>query len=265
LNKLMQKLFIHNRKGQKICVVVEKPEKPIGLAFVMDGLSGFKESAHVRLIAEVFLENGFSTVTFDVRNTFGESEGSYEDATITSYYEDLEDVIVWAKKQNWYKEPFCLSGFSVGGYCVDWFAENYPKEVLALASFAAVISGKLDYEAYKQYRPERLAEWESSGWRIDKSASRPWIIKKLNFKTFTADLFNHDLLPEADKLTMPVLVVVGENDTSCPVDQQKIFFEKLPGQKELHIIKGSQHTFTKPEHLKEVKQIFDQWIKKLRN
>lgn len=260
----MEKIFIKNRNDKKICVVVEQPqEKPKGLAFVMDGLSGFKESWHVRICAEVFLNNGFVVVTFDVRNTFGESEGGYEYATISSYYEDLEDVIHWSKNQNWYQEPFCLAGFSLGGFCIDQYAENYPMQVRAIASIAAVISGKLDYESYKQYRSKNLVEWESTGFRIDKSASRPWIIKKLNFKNYVADLLKHDLLPNANKLTMPVLIVVGENDTSCPVSTQKIFFNKLLGQKAMHIIKGAPHTFREPQHLKELKEIFDKWIKSL--
>jgi hypothetical protein len=36
-------------------------------------------------------------VLFDTTHSFGESGGNYEDATTTQYYQDLEDVISWAK------------------------------------------------------------------------------------------------------------------------------------------------------------------------
>lgn len=62
---------------------------------------------------------------------------------------------------------------------------------------------------------------------------------------------------------MPVLLVVGENDIRTPLDHQKILYNVLPGPKELHIIKGSPHTFRDPEHLNELKNIFNQWIKKI--
>lgn len=89
----MEKLFIKNRKEQNISVIIERNESQKGLAFVMHGLSGFKEQTHIETIANAFKEKGFTTVRFDTTNTFGESDGRYEDATTTNYYEDLEDVI----------------------------------------------------------------------------------------------------------------------------------------------------------------------------
>ena len=64
----MQKLFIKNRHDRKICVLVEKPEKPIGLAFVMHGLGGFKEQPHVRAFIQSFLDNNYTVVSFDTTN-----------------------------------------------------------------------------------------------------------------------------------------------------------------------------------------------------
>jgi len=61
---------------------------------------------------------------------------------------------------------------------------------------------------------------------------------------------------------MPVLMIVGDQDDSTLPEHQKIFYERLPGKKEFHIIKGATHTFKDPEHLKELEEIFDQWIKK---
>src|SRR3989338_5280761 len=125
----MPKEFIKNRKGQKIAVLVERPENLKGLAFVMHGLGGFKEQPHIRAIAEAFLESGYTVIRFDTTNTFGESEGNYEDATTTNYYEDLEDVIEWSKNQLWYKEPFALGGHNLGGICSALYAEKYPEKV----------------------------------------------------------------------------------------------------------------------------------------
>jgi len=96
---MQEKTFIKNRKDQKIAVLIEKPEHPKGLVFVMHGLSGFKEQPHIEAYANAFFENGYTAIRFDTTNTFGESDGNYEDATTTNYYEDLEDVINWAKSQ----------------------------------------------------------------------------------------------------------------------------------------------------------------------
>jgi len=96
----MEKLFIKNRKNLKISVIIEKSENQQGLAFVMHGLSGFKEQPHIETFSKSFKDNNYTVIRFDTTNTFGESEWDYADATTTNYYEDLEDVINWAENQD---------------------------------------------------------------------------------------------------------------------------------------------------------------------
>lgn len=258
----MEKVFIKNRKGQKIAVIVEQSDPQVGLAFIMHGLGGFKEQDHISTYAEAFKDKGFTVIRFDTTNTFGESDGKYEEATITNYYEDLEDVIAWAGEQPWYQEPFVLAGHSLGGICTALFAENHPEKVLALAPTSTVVSGNLSAEAHKRDDPEAFAEWERTGWDAQESKSKPGIIKRLPW-SHIVDRLKYDLLPELNKLTMPVLLIVGEHDTGTPPDHQQILFDALPGPKEFHIIKGSPHTFRDKEHLKEVKDIFLKWIDKI--
>src|SRR5437667_2029568 len=128
-----------------IVVRVERNDdpNPKGLAFVMHGLGGTKDEAHIKIFAEAFKEKGFTVVRFDTTNTFGESAGTYEDATVTNYYEDLEDIITWAKSQAWYQEPFYLIGHSLGGISTTLYAEKYPKEIKGLAPISTVVSGTL--------------------------------------------------------------------------------------------------------------------------
>ncbi|KKU48659.1 MAG: hypothetical protein UX68_C0010G0034 [Parcubacteria group bacterium GW2011_GWA2_46_9] len=253
----MEKLFIKNRKGQKIAVIVEKNVDQRGLTFVMHGLGGFKEQDHIQTFADAFKEKGYTVIRFDTTNTFGESDGNYEDATTTNYYEDLEDVIEWAKKQPWYEQPFCLAGHSLGSICIALYAEKYPDRVKALAPISTVVSGKLSIATEKHKKVAE--EWQRTGWRVENGYAG--IVKKLKW-SHVEDRLKYDLLPEANKLTMPVLLIVGENDDGTPPEHQQILYEKLPGRKELHIIKGAPHTFREKDHLAEIKKIFLRWIDK---
>lgn len=261
----MEKVFIKNRNDKKICVVVEQPEEqPKGLAFVMHGFGGFKEQLHIQAIAETFLSNKYITVRFDTTHAFGESEGSYEDATQTGYYFDLVDVINWSKSQSWYSEPFCFAGHSCGGYCTALFAENFPKIIKAVAPISTVVTGPLTIEAYKAtYGLEKYNEWEQTGWQVSESSSIPGLEKKLKWHPYIEDLVTNDLLLLSDKLTMSVLLIVGSEDTITPLSDQKLLFKKIPGKKELHVINGALHTFRETQHIKELKEIFDKWIKSL--
>lgn len=248
-----------NRHGLRIVVLVEENPHARGLAIVMHGLSANKEELQVLNTSQAFKEEGFTVVRFDTTNTFGESDGQYEDATVTSYYSDLEDVIAWCKKQPWYREPFYLAGHSLGAISTALYAENHPQEVKALAPLSALVSGELSKETQHE-RPE-VKDWEKTGWRVEKSNTSPTGFKRLPW-SHMIDRLKYDLLPKADNLTMPVLLVVGDNDTITPYQHQKMLYDKLPGDKELHIIKEAPHTFRRPEHLDEVKEILKTWIQK---
>jgi len=250
----MEKIFIKNQKNQNIVVIIERAENQVGLAFVMHGLGGSKDQAHIETFAKAFSNNNYSVVRFDTTNTFGESDGNYEDATTTNYYEDLEDVIRWSKKQDWYQEPFVLCGHSLGGICTALYAEKYSKEVKALAPISTVVNGEFSWRTRTK---EELKNWKETGWQIRQSFSG--ITKKLKW-SHMEDRLKFDLLKKVEKLTMPVIMIVGDMDDSTPPDQQKILFDKLPGRKELHIIKGAPHTFRDPNHLEEIYQLMNKWI-----
>lgn len=257
----MEKIFIKNRKEQKLAVVVEQGVTQKGLAFVMHGLGGFKESPQTRATVEPFLTAGYTVVSFDTTNTFGESDGNYEDATTTNYLEDLEDVIEWAKAEVWYVEPFILTGHSLGGICTALYAQHHLEKVKGLALLSTVVSGALSLHSPEHEK--QLLEWKRTGWRVTESESQPGRMKRLKW-SHVADRLKYDLLPDAHKLTMSVLLVVGKKDESCPVEHQKILYATLPdGKKELRIIPGAPHTFREKAHLDELKRILTGWIESL--
>src|SRR3989344_6920285 len=122
------KVNIKNRKGEKIVVLLRLNPNQKGLAFVMHGLGGFKEQDHLQPMSKAFEKRGYSVVLFDTTNSIGEGGGKYENATITTYYEDLEDVIKWSEGQEWYQKPFALVGHSLGGICTALYAEKFPSK-----------------------------------------------------------------------------------------------------------------------------------------
>jgi len=258
----MPKVFIKNRKNQKICVLVEEKKNPRGLVFVMHGLGSFKESATVKSRSDVFSEANFTVVRFDTTNTLGESDGCYEKATTTNYYQDLEDVIGWSKKQTWYIEPFVLIGSSLGGFCVAYYAEKHTNEVKALTLVAPVVSGRFRVEAHKKYDLEKFKLWRKTGWFVRESVSKPGVTLKLPW-SHMVDGLKYNLLPRVNKLTMPVLIIVGEKDESTPVYQVRKLYKLLPGQKELHIIKGAPHVFRTKKYLNQTQSILKKWIGKV--
>lgn len=249
-----------NRRELKIVtnVYVQDPSK--GLVFIMHGLGGYKEQPHLTAFAEVFLDHGYTVVKFDTTNSFGESGGFYENASVTSYREDLEDVINWAKGEDWYKEPYILVGHSLGGISSILHAQKYPNEIAALAPISTVVSGKTYKETYTH---EQLENWEKTGWFSKPSKSKPGRIKNLKW-SFIKDIEKYDVIPEIEKISMPVLLIVGDKDTTTFPRHQRILFDSIRGsRKEFHLIEGAPHSFVDNAHLDEIRQIFDRWIRKV--
>jgi pimeloyl-ACP methyl ester carboxylesterase len=255
------KTFIRNRDGAKLCVVIEGSQQAGNLAFVMHGLGGTKEGAEIRAIATALRELDYTVVSFDASHTIGESEGEYEDATATNYYADLKDVIGWASSQAWYTEPFLLCGHSFGGLCTALFAENYPKKIKGLAPISTVVSGQLSFETHRMFRdPQELENWKREGKMV--RTNRHGVDLYLKWSNME-DRLQYDLLPQADYLTMPVLMIVGDRDKSTPVEHQKILFEKLPEPKEFHIIEGAGHVFREEHERVELHNLVKAWAAKL--
>ncbi|MBI2545611.1 alpha/beta fold hydrolase [Candidatus Woesearchaeota archaeon] len=256
----MQKLFIKNRSGKRIALILDTVADQKGVVFIAHGRGGFKEQEHINAFSEAFKQAWYSTIRWDARNTVGESEGLMEDVTITSYYEDLVDVISWAKLQPWYQEPFILCGHSLGGIIAILYAEKFREKVKALAPISTVVSWSLSKETFDS---KLLENWENVGYYNEESKSTPGLIRKMKW-AYIADRTGYDVLKEASALIMPVLLIVGENDHSTPLEHQQILYEAIPHtKKELHIIKGAEHTFREKKHLEEIKDIILKFVKSI--
>ncbi|HWY79360.1 MAG TPA: alpha/beta fold hydrolase [Candidatus Sulfotelmatobacter sp.] len=249
---MKERLVLSNRINQKIVGVVNQPEGSKGLAVVMHGLGGTKEDPIVTSIAQSFLSQGITVVRFDTTNTFGESDGNYADATTTNFVHDLEDVIEQLKDTPWYTYPFYLAGHSLGGLAVTVFSERNPKLVKGLGQAAPVISGQLT-EAVRG--SDYIRTWEERGFRQEDDPIHPGLKWQ-----HMLDRRKYDLLQFANRLTMPVLLVIGENDTHIPVAHQKILYSKLPSPKAIYIIPNASHELDSDSARKDIYTIFSSWI-----
>jgi alpha-beta hydrolase superfamily lysophospholipase len=253
-------LELKNRHGQKIVGDLEKPEGEIrGTCIIQHGWGSHRKKPTVQTIQNAFLELGFQTFNFDTTNSFGESDGEFEKSTLGSFAEDLHDVVKWIQDQNWFVGPLALSGHSKGGYAVAKYAEEYPNEVGYLVPVAPVVSGELSFEAYKEKDPEELEKWKRDGVLITKSREGD---TKVKYWSQMEERLKHNLLPNAEMLTMPILLIVGSKDDLCPPDHIKILFDAIPaGNKTMKIIENAPHSFYEKSEQEACKQYIKDWLK----
>lgn len=256
----IRRIELKNRKSQRIVGTLEVPQKPRGTVVVQHGYGGFKEQEHVQVMKDAFLKHSFITYTFDATNTFGESEGEFERATLGLHCEDFEDVADFVQEQPWYVAPLGVTGHSMGGYAAARYTEKHPETVALCALIAPVVSGELSLEAHEQFAPEDFAKWKETGMLEKPSVTNPKHIKRIPWSHMEERL-KHDLLPDAAQFTMPVFLYVGSEDTSVPPKHVRILFDVIPdGKKTLVIANGAPHTYRTEHDLKHLARSMDEWL-----
>lgn len=258
----MKKLELQNRKGQKIVGILDMPKGNVhGTCIVQHGYSGTKEQDHIVKIKDAFFDNDFITFNFDTTNSFGESDGDFQDARLGLHAEDLEDVAKWAQKQEWFQKPLALTGHSMGGYAVAKYAQDHADEVDLLALIAPVVSGRLSFEANEEKDQGSLAEWKERGYKeiVSKTTGN----LKCQSWAMMEERLDHDLLPKEKLITMTTLLVAGTNDTSCrPQDVRQLYDALSKNEKNQFVeIEGAPHTYRTKEHLQCLYDAIDQWLK----
>ncbi len=255
----MNKFELKNRHNEKIVGIVENLSGK-KLVFVVHGLSGHKEQLHLENIAKTFIDINYTVVRFDCTHSFNESEGSYENATLTGYLDDLEDVIEWAKEQSWFKVPFTLAGHSMGGYAVSRYSQIHDNLVDTLISFAPVISGKTMLDSRKIDHPDIMKKWEETGVLIEESYSRPGFIKKLNWHPHNTDAMRHDLMFFSEDISAKTLVIYGDSDFLNNQGALHDFYESLSTKKSEIIIPNGDHDLRGEEQQKALAKRIKEFV-----
>ncbi len=256
----MKKFELKNRKGQKIVGVLKVPLGGVkGTCVIQHGWGSHKNKRVPKALEETFAEEGFQTFNFDATNSFGESDGDYEKSTLGTFWEDFEDVTNWVQLQDWFKLPLLVSGHSKGGYSATRYAEEYPEKVGYLVAVAPIVSGKLSFETHEKRDPGSLDRWKNQE-VIEKIDSEGNL--KRNHWYQMEERLNHDLLLKVERLTMPTVLIVGDEDDSC-FDQTKILFQEMPKKKaSIKILEGLPHSYRTSEHLNTFKMTLKGWLKK---
>lgn len=243
-----EKIFIENRAHERLCVVVHRHDAPRGTAVILHGLGATKDQKMIVVGAETLYTAGYTTVRFDATNTFGESDGDIEHATLTKHCEDLVDVLAWLKTESWCVLPLTLVGHSMGGYAVARYAEENPHDIERVIPISPVVSGALTLEAHSAHDPAYIQAWRETGWREDVSVSTPGRVRRIPW-SHMEDRLRHSLLPDAQLLTMPVSIIVGAEDTVTTVPHMQLLYEAIPhAQKQLTVLPQCGHVFRSDEH-----------------
>ncbi len=245
-------LFFDNGKGLKLCGVISNPTGKVTSPIIIlaHGFSTSKNSTTNHVLNERLNSQEISTFRFDFFG-HGESEGKFEDITVSEGINDVLHAIRFLKDNGYNK--IGLSGSSFGGFCSS-LAASQSKDLFCLALKAPVS----DYEEVEllRFRQEGIADWKKKGFRIYENSKGHSL--KLNY-TFFDDLKKNLAYSGASKIRIPTLIVHGDADSVVPISQSKKIAKMIPNC-QLKIISGADHNFSRQEDFEEVVKAITDFI-----
>ena len=249
---MQEKLFFENTRGNRLCGILanstSNKEKPI--IILCHGFSTSKDSyTNVRL-EKILNEKRISTFRFDFF-AHGESEGEFEDITVSEAVDDILNAIRFLKELGYSK--IGLVGSSFGGMAsVIAASKTDDLFILALKSPVAGHLGKLVAREAKQ----EIETWKEKGFIYYTSSEGRKIKLDYSFFEDAEKVKGHEA---AQKIKILTLIVHGENDESVPVEQSKKLAGLIENSK-LEIVKGADHRYSRPKDFEKMLDLISEFI-----
>lgn len=244
-----EKVYFQNSGNQKLCGIIFIPDGdgPFPVVIACHGLASSKELSSLTMAYPQLIKNKIAVFAFDFSG-HGESNGKFEDVTISQAVDDLRCALNYIEKRNFInKEKIGLLGSSFGGI-TSIFVSAEDKRIKVLALKAPLIDFK-----FSGNRTKNVKEWRKKGYIVYHS--KHFGDMRLGYP-FYLDGIKYNAIKIAKKIKVPTLVVVGDKDITVFSRKVKEFFDSLRCKKEIHLIKGAKHHFTE----KESKQLFNYFI-----
>tara|TARA_B110000091_G_scaffold208961_1_gene249408 strand:- start:6524 stop:7363 length:840 start_codon:yes stop_codon:yes gene_type:complete len=248
------KNFVIQGKYQKPIVTdvfYNEAQQPQKVIIFCHGYKGFKDWGAWNLMAESFAKSGFFFIKFNFSHNGGTLEQpidfpdleAFGNNNYTKELDDLESVIDWISTNVDYKDmadknQISIIGHSRGGGIVTLKAAEdlRVKKIISLAAvcnFASRSSTNSDVAAWKKIGVKYVLNGRTKQ-------------QMPHFYQFHEDFIENkerlNIENAAKKITIPHLIIHGDNDTSISVNEGKKLHTWNP-KSVLKIIKNADHVF----------------------
>ncbi len=250
-NKTWHKISIENHNNQTLSTLLCLTAKDNRLIIACHGFTGSKEgSGRAVDMAEQLACSGLNTLLFDFSGC-GESEGRWEDISLSGQIADLGAVVDWCRREGF--GDIILNGRSFGGTTALCYAAS-DAEITGICTWAAV--ARLKDLFVKRVSNKSVFEGSSQDLIALHGEEGTVSVKR----AFFYDLQKHNPLKAATRLSScPLLLIHGSADLAVPLEDARLLYNHAREPKLLAAIEGADHRFS--EHLEEVWKAFFKWLK----
>lgn len=236
---------LQNYQGETLDCALHDAERSDLLVLLAHGVTGDKDREIMVTIADILSKNGWPTLRFSFSGN-GESEGSFQQSTITKSSKDVSAILDYLETQSSY-QTIIYVGYSMGAATGAMTAAK-DKRINVLVSLAGMVNTKVFCQTeFGEVTPDQGCMWEDSS----KPLSREYV----------EDLYNIDsTLPYASSIDQPWLLIHGdEDDVVLPQDSEQMH-DALTGEKSHLVIPGTDHSFA--GHHAHLAEAIIEWLEK---
>lgn len=247
-----EKVKFVNSKNERLSGYIHSPKEKTEKGVVLTHcFTCSKHQKIIRTVCHALAEEGYLALRFDFSGN-GESEGKFEDSNYTKQILDLQDAIAYLRKKAIKK--IGLVGHSMGSAVAILTTQKEWIDSLC------TISGSSYAESLKEiFSEDTIREVEKKGKTKAMIFGREITINN----EFIEDTKRHNIGEALKNYKNPYCIIHGSKDNIIKPENAKKLYEYSKSQKkEMYIIDGADHIFSKENDIEKLQQLVAGWFKK---
>jgi pimeloyl-ACP methyl ester carboxylesterase len=247
-----EQLVFSDPLGHRISAILTVPGcNTDRIAVLCHGFLSGKNSTTNKTLTRMLTESGIATLRFDFFGQ-GDSDGPFEALTTTLAVQQAEAALDLVTARGYGR--IGLVGSSFGGLVAILTAARR-SHIACLALKCPVV----DFAEELRFTlgPDELARWKTTDTIPDIIGGQDRV--RLQYE-FYEDCLRQIAYGPAEQITMPTLIVQGEQDECVPLHQSKRLCDALGGTKKLVLLPDADHQFTRGEDFHHMTTAISDWL-----
>ena len=247
-----EQLVFNDPQGHRVSAILTVPGSSADhITVLCHGFLSDKNSTTNKTLTRLLNERGLATFRFDFFGQ-GDSDGPFEEITTTLAVHQTQAALDLVSARGY--DRIGLVGSSFGGLVAILTAAQR-SDIACLALKCPVVD--FAEELRLTFGPEELARWQATD-TIPNIMGGPDRVR-LRYD-FYEDCLRQIAYGPAERITVPTLIVQGEQDECVPLHQSRRLRDALGGPKRLDLLPGADHQFTRGEDFRQMTTSISDWL-----